>query len=254
MQGVQNQPSFMRRLQAREAPPQWPFLTALFFVVAYAVLLIAGQAFAVTVSGGGFNSLTPLVLALGALLGGLATIAGIVQWARRRAQAAWIDSLRLRQPVQPPVALVALFGLGTAWAIDLVGVLLRLKGDQVLPPVLDVLRTPPDLSWGVALSLALLVQPVAEGLVFAGILYPALARAVNSNLLAAAITAGVYTLVSLAVLSAGGGVWYGVIQPCLMALAMSLVRAFAQSTQSAIVTRAFFGLFFVLAALVSVRA
>jgi membrane protease YdiL (CAAX protease family) len=254
MQGVQNQPSFMQRLQTREAPPQWSLLTALFFVIAYTVLLIAGQTFAVTVSGGSFDSLTPLVLALGALLGGLATIAGIVQWARRRAQTAWIDSLHLRQPVQPSVTLVALFGLGAAWAIDLAGVLLRLKGDQVLPPVLDALRAPPGISWVVALLLALVVQPIAEGLVLTGILYPALARDTNSNLIAAALTAVVYTLVSLAVLSAGGGVWYGVVQPFLMALAMSLVRAFARSTQSAIVARAFFGLFFVLAALVSIRA
>lgn len=254
MQGVQNQLSLMQRLQAREAPPQWPLMTALFFVVAYAVLLIAGQTFAVTISGGSFDTLTPLVLALGALLGGLAAIAGIIQWARRRAQATWIDSLHLRQPVQPSVTLVALFGLGAAWAIDLIGVLLRLKGDQVLPPVLDALRAPFGISWVIALILALFVQPIAEGLVFAGILYPALARDLKNNLVATVFTAVAYTLVSLAVLSSGGGTWYGLIQPFLMALAMSLVRAYAQSAQSAIVARVFFGLFFVLAALVSLRA
>ena len=254
MQGIQNEGSWAQRFQKQESPPQWPLGTALFFVVGYAVLLIAGQVFAVTITGGNFSGLPPFVLALGTFFGGLGTIAGIVLWARRRAPKAWIDNLRLRQPVKPPVTLVALFGLGAGWAIDLVGVLLKLKGDQVLPPVLDALRGPVGLSWLIVAIVALLVQPIAEGLVFAGILYPVLARSVKNNLSAVILTALIYMVVNLAVLSSGAGAWYTLIQPFLMALAMALTRAFMQSTQSAIVARMFFGLFFILAALVSIRA
>ncbi len=127
--------------------------------------------------------------------------------------------------------------------------LLRLRGDQVLPPVLDAIRAPVGLTWIAAALLAVVFQPIAEGLVFGGLLYPALARNL-SNIVAAVLVAVIYTAVSLAVLSTGAGTWYTLLQPFLMMLVVVITRAYTKSTQSAIVARALFGLFFILAGLI----
>jgi membrane protease YdiL (CAAX protease family) len=152
------------------------------------------------------------------------------------------------------VFVVVLIGLGSAWAVDLIGILLRLKTDQIVPPILNTLRQPISVTWVVVAIFAILVQPIAEGLVFGGVLFPALARDLRNNLFASLIAALVYALVNAAILTGGtADPWYGLLQPFLMMLVVVLVRVYAQSTQSAIVTRAFFGVFFVLAAVISVR-
>ena len=238
----------VQRIRARETPPNWSLLLALFFILAFVILWIAGQFIAATLSGD-FNS----TLAVGALIGCVIVSAVIVHWARRRMPDHWIEELRLRQPKRPPVYAVVLVGLGAAWAIDLIGVLLKIQGTQVVPPVVDVLRGPVNGTWIVAAILAIFAQPIAEGLIFCGLLYPALARDLGNNLLACIGVAVVYTLVSAAILSTGAEPWYLLVQPFLMLLVVALVRMYTQSTQSAIVARTLFGLFFVLAALLSLR-
>ncbi len=251
--GIRENPSFLRRLLAHETPPPWSPTTGLIFVVVYVVLLIAGQALVITLTGVRFDAPTPGTLSLGALLGSLVTAGGILQWGSRRWPARWIDVLRLRPPMKPPLFAVVLIGLGAAWAIDLVGVLLKLRSDEVVPPLLAALGEPVGVSWALAALLAVIVQPLAEGLVFGGVLYPVLAHTLKNNALASLVVAVIFAVISLAFLSTGASAWYALIQPFLMALVVILVRAYTQSTQSAVVTRALFGLFFVLAALISIR-
>lgn len=250
---MQPKPSFMTRLTQLESPVSWSLILALFFVFAYAILWINGQVIAATVSGSGDDTLV-ISLGLGALIGSLVTIIGVILWARQRSDGDWISWLSLHQPKSPPVFVVVLTGLGAAWAIDLVGVLLKLKTDQIVPPILNVLRQPIGVTWVLVAIFAILIQPIAEGLVFGGILFPALARDLHNNLIASLLTALVYALVNAAVLMGSvADPWYGLLQPFLMILVVALVRAYAQSTQSAIVIRVFFGVFFVLAAVISAR-
>jgi membrane protease YdiL (CAAX protease family) len=143
-----------------------------------------------------------------------------------------------------------LLSLGLAWAFDLAGAVLRLKGGQVVPPVLDSLREPDVFAWLVAALVALIIQPVAESLIFSGILYPALARIFSDNRVTITMVSLIYMLVSL-VLSAAPGQWYMMFQPLFMALVVNSLRAYYQSTRAAILARMAFGLFFVLAALFS---
>lgn len=243
----------MQRLQRRENPPGWPTVTAGFFTISYTVLFIVGQIIVVTVSGSSYLTPTPGVLVSGALLGSLVCVAGIIAWARRRQPTTWIEALRLRPGIHPPIFAVVLIGLGAAWGIDLIGVLLNLKGDQVLPAMLDALRSPVGVTWIGAALLAVIVQPAAEGFVFAGLLYPALAHDFRNNFLAILVIAVIYTALSAVIFSTGSGLWFPLIQPFLMILVMLLVRVYSQSTQSAIVARALFGLFFVLAGLINMR-
>ena len=252
-QNIQEKPSFRGRLLARETHPPWSLATGLFFVAVYVVLIVAGQALAVTLSGVGFDALTPGTLALGTFLGCLVMAGGILQWARRRWPDRWIDALHLRPSLHPPVFAVVLIGLGAAWAIDLIGVLLKIKAEDVVPPLLSALVGPVGISWAVAALLAVVVQPLAEGLVFGGIVYPSLARDLKNNIVASVVTAAIYAAISLGFLATGTNSWYALIQPFLMMLVVTLIRTYTQSTQSAIVARALFGLFFVLAALISIR-
>ncbi len=245
--------SILSRIQAPETPPGWSLMMALFFLAAFVVLWIAGQIVGVTLSGDLLTAPGAGTLAFGALLGCVVTSFGIVQWAQRRVQGGWLAALRLFQPPDPPVFLVVLVGLGAAWTIDLAGIVLKAKGDQLVPPILAALVGPIGPSWVAAALLAIVVEPLAEGLVFAGILYPVVAQEVKNNVLASVIVAAVYTIVTLTILAGGASPWYVVIQPFLMALVMLLVRAYSQSTQSAIVARALFGLFFVLSALIGMR-
>ncbi len=251
----------MQRIMERETAPEWSLGLAIFFMVAYLVLWVAGQ-FAVVTLGAGLpapddsNYALALsgALVIGALIASLAVILGVMQWARRRSSARWIDALGLQQPRNPSVFLVILVGLAAAWTIDLIGVLLRLKSDQIIPPSLAALQQPIGVVWVVAAIFAIVIQPLAEGLVFSGILYPALARDVGNNLWACLLVAVIYAVANAAILAGGtGGAWFALLQPFLMALVVALVRAYSKSTYSAIVTRAVFGLFFVLAAIISAR-
>src|SRR5258707_13482879 len=167
----------VQRIRARETPPNWSLMLALFFILAFVILWIAGQYIAATLTGD-FNS----TLAVGAMIGCVIVSAVIGQWARRRMPDHWIDELRLRQPMKPPVYVVVLVGLGAAWAIDLVGVLLKIQGAQVVPPVVELLRGPVNAAWIIAAILVIFAQPVAEGLIFCGLVYPALARDLGNNL------------------------------------------------------------------------
>ena len=128
--------------------------------------------------------------------------------------------------------------------------LTKFKGDQVVPPALSVLVGPVGTAWVLAAIVAIVLQPIGEELLLRGLLYPALAGrlgSIRAILLTSAVSVG------LAVVLAGPYAWYAAIQPLLMALVVTTLRAHTKSTQMAIVSRAMFGLFFVLSALISAR-
>jgi membrane protease YdiL (CAAX protease family) len=243
----------MQRITARESAVSWSLVLAVFFMIAYIILWIAGQSIVITLSNQNFEMYTSSSIATGAALGSLAVVLVVCLWARRQAGVGWQSFLRLQQPIWLPLFFVILVGLGSAWAIDLIALLLKLKNDQILPPVLEALRNPIGVTWAIAAVFAIVIQPLAEGFVFYGVLYPALARDLKNNVVACVVVAIVYAAVNTAIFSSGGNGWFAFIQPLLMALVVALVRAYSQSTLSAIVARAMFGLFFVLAALISVR-
>src|SRR4051794_30377442 len=113
MQTQAGKHSFFQRFLVRESQPAWSLATGLFFVLAYALLWIIGQIIISTLSGS--TTPTPSGLSFGALLGCLITIVVAVQWARRRFQPDWLNTLHLRAPLKPPLFAVILVGLGLAW-------------------------------------------------------------------------------------------------------------------------------------------
>lgn len=244
-------PSFMQRLRAPEAAPGWTLATGAIFVGAYVLFWIVILS-SVSILTDEMRALpTPQTLALSGAISAVVLVLGVAQWARVRGGAGWVASLRLTEPRQA-IALLALliFGLGMAWAIDLLGVLLQQKQGLVVPATLAGLMQGSAMLWLLTAFVALVAQPLAEGLIFYGVLYPALAFATRDNRIAIIGTALVFLVASI-VLAGAPNQWYVAIQPFLMALVIGSVRAYTKSTRAAIVTRVGFGLFFVLAALFS---
>jgi hypothetical protein len=242
----------MARLRATEPPSAWRLTNAAAFVLAYILFSIVWL-LSVSVLSDEAQSGMPSArtLTLSALLTALVVTLGILQWARRRFRQNWLSALRLLSPRRPAALLaILLLSLGIAWTIDLVGRLLNLTAGQIVPPTLEVLRQGEPFGFALGLLLAILLQPVADGLVFSGLLYPSLARLSGDNRIAILGVALTYMLVTL-LTSSSQGQWYALIQPFCMMLFVLGVRAYAQSVRAAIVARAAFGIFFVLAALFS---
>ncbi len=244
--------SIRQRLASAEAIPPWSLTSALLFAFVYVIVWIAAQSFAVAATAGDLSRPTPSALALGALIACILNAIVVFQWVSRRARENAIQALRVFQTPALPLFVVVLLSLGAAWLIDLIGVLTVLKGSQIVPPALEVLiqSDAPAIGWIVAAVTAIVIQPIGEELTYRGLLYPALAARFG-NELSILMTSAVFTVV-MAVL-AGPLPWYALIQPLLMSLWVTGIRAYTQSTQMAMVARAAFGLFFVLSALISVR-
>jgi hypothetical protein len=240
----------LKRIQQREIAPNWSVATALFFAAGYVVMWIAGFTIVSVASGEIDGRLTPGTLAFGACIGMLAASLSVVQWARRRGGVQWQSVIRLNPVPTANLIFVFLFSLGLAWAVSLIGILLQFTTTQVIPPTYNALREPISAGWFAALILALILQPLADGLIFGGLVYPVVARTLPNNILAIAATAIIYTSVSLFI-AAEQNVWFAIIEPFLMGLSFISVRAFTQSTRAAIVARVAFGVFFLAAALIS---
>ena len=248
MQALQG---IVRRLQEPERAPVWSALSGVLFVLAYAVIWIASQTVAVTLTGGDFANPSDAAQALGALLASVVIGVVVIQWVRQRAPESWQAMLHLETSHTLPLFVCLLIGLASAWAIDLLGILLNLKGGQVVPPALSALMSGQlSIGWLIAAVTAVLAQPIGEELLMRGLLYPSLAARAG-NVGAIALTSVIGVILSL--ILAGPLPWYALIQPALMNVLITGLRAHTKSTQMAIVARIMFGLFFVLTALVNAR-
>jgi membrane protease YdiL (CAAX protease family) len=247
---TQPRASLIKRLLARESLPPWRISAGLVFVAAYVAIWIASLSI-LSILTGEIEGLvpSPRTLALSALLSGIVITVGVIQWARARYGAGWMEPLRLAAPLPRNTLLVIfLIGLGLAWTFDLGGAVLRLKEGQVVPPVLEALRTPDAAGIIVAALVALVVHPAAEALIFGAILYTSLTRVFSDNRAVIVTGAFIYAIFSL-LISPLPLTWYALTQPLLMALVMFSVRAYYQSARAVFVMRAAFGVFFIMAAL-----
>jgi membrane protease YdiL (CAAX protease family) len=136
-----------------------------------------------------------------------------------------------------PLPVMGLIGIGAALTADLIaawgsefGVVAALRGLETSPQTL--------LLAGVFL---LLVQPVTEALVFAGVLLPRLrasAGAWPGLLLTAFFFAGYHYLVFGARLMGSAALWYGFMLPLIIGLVMLIMRVYANSTRAAMTVHA----------------
>jgi membrane protease YdiL (CAAX protease family) len=233
--------SLIARIGAPEAAPPWALSAALVAPLFAFVALIAGSGVALVWAGE--RDYTGLAgWTLGAILIGL-----FVRQTRRHD---W-TALRL-VAASTPILFVMFIAFGCALAFDLVSLAVTrefLPKPELLglnPSVLGVLE------WSLAIAFMVILQPIAEGLVFRGIAIPALGARLGAwgGIFAAAALAGIFHLLiyspNYATASSFTPLWYGLAIPILEAILFGAVRGYTGSTRASIAAQIAFGLFAVL--------
>lgn len=242
-----NQTTFVQRLLTREPAPLWSPLTALLLLVGYIVIWILSLTMVSVVKGEINGFISPESYVLAALISGLVTTVVVYSWARQQS-GDWVANLRLDE-VRPQQFLLALLsGLAAAATIDLIGVLLAQKQGNVVPPLFFPLMGDINLTWILAAVTVMLIQPLAETLVFMGVLFPIAALRLKDNFRGIIGTAVLFMAVNI-FLAPQQAQWFTITQPLLMGIFVAGTRAVTHSTRMALVARIGFGLFILLAAL-----
>jgi membrane protease YdiL (CAAX protease family) len=249
MQTGRDNLTFLQRLRLRETAPVWSLQTAFFFVVAYVAIWILSVTIIATLRSeiDGQISAESYLLILG--MSSVVTLVSVVVWARRRLGDDWLTAFKIMTVRGGSFVLTLLFGLGVAWALDLLGGLVGAKSLLAIPAVNNGLLETVSVIWVIGAVSVLLIQPIAETLIFSGLLYPATTERTGNNITAIVGTGFVYMLVNV-FLSVQQDQWFVVLQPLLMMLFIIGVRAYTKSTLLAVVARIGFGLFIILVAII----
>jgi membrane protease YdiL (CAAX protease family) len=224
-----------------EAAPPWSLASAMITLVfAFAAFILGSTIAFIWLEA---RDYTPLA---GLCLGGVL----IFLFVRQTRQRQWA-ALKLT-PSETPLPFIMFIALGFAIALDLIG--LAATGEFLPKP--ELLGLSPGalgaIQWLVAIAFLVIVQPIAEGLVFRGITLPALRGVLGAwgGLLATALLTGVFHLLlyppNYNTTSSFAPIWYGLLVPVIEAIIYSLVRANTNSTRASIAAHIAFGLFAVL--------
>ncbi len=233
------------------APPWRPLSAALTVAVLLVCLIVVGPALASLLLGS--QEITPFLLMFSWALGmGLAI--GFVLVNRRSSAEDWA-ALRL-VPGHLPRPLVLLLGVAIALAIDLV---VSLAGGRFLP-VTEIYGFQLYGARGLILAalLVILLQPLAESLVFQAILLPSLRWRLGPWLgvfTASALFVALHLLVFWSAYSEVYDLlWRGLVYPAFLGLAFCLLRVYTASSSAVIIARMSAGLMFFLTALALFQA
>jgi len=228
-------PGFFARLGQAQTPPPWSWgdVGLAILVLALGSLMIASAVALAFFPNA--ETPEPLGLLLGWIIGlGLVTAFVLIRW---RSSQEKFAALQLGSSAIP-LYIAFLLGVGGALTADLVAA--GGSGNfSLLAPVLNV-----NLNEAAGIILAalflLLVQPIAEGLVFSGVLLPKLRAALGAwpgYLTAVIAYAGFYALVYGAWLPQEWLIWHGFAYPLVVGLFVLAVRVGADSTRAAILAQ-----------------
>lgn len=229
---------FFWRLRTPEAAPPWGIFVALFvLVMAFAFMTVVGSTIGVILLGAA-NPAAPL---FSWMVGGMLLLVLVAFTLRTPEQ---LEALCLNE-ARLPVLIAFGVGLGTAVTLDLIAI--PFTGAVLRPPELATFGTAAGaFAWLLAAVFMLIVQPFAEELVFRGVLYPAL-RAAQSVWAALIVTSLFYGIFHLIVYPppAGdaAGLWYGLTEPLLVGLVLTVIRAGSRSTRAAVAAHVGVGVF-----------
>lgn len=148
-----------------------------------------------------------------------------------------------------PAWIVWFWALAMAILLDAVA-LIAGKPANSLPLGLDRIEDANILIWVTVTFLVIVLRPVAEALLFQGILYPSLAAAYEDNRQGLFVTAAVFTgvyFIQSAGSEFGWGVWYwGLVYPLVLGMTLTVIRAHTKSTLTAAGASGMFGIFLML--------
>lgn len=245
--------TLMQKLSIPEAvDPPWSTITATFTVLALLItLILIGPALASFLLGLEGTQFPPFMLMLGWTLGEAITIVFVLVNRRSRVES-W-QALKLGKGFLP-LPFVLMVGVATALAVDLI---ISLASGQFLPiPEIYGFQSEGITGLLIAVLFVVLIQPIAESLVFQGVLLPKL-RFIMGPWGGVVITTVVFTLVHYMIFyltyqpsyPESTLLWYGVAYPLLAGLMYCLMKVYTDSTRAVIIMRMGAGLIFVLTAL-----
>lgn len=226
-------------LRAPQAAPPW---TTSEVIIALVVLLLAMMILAsgVALSVAGDAGTTPTSLILGWSVGGAIAAAYALFTFRRKPE--YAQGLRLVRS-RPALPLVLLLSVGAALSFDLI--VAAVSGSFRPAPVLTGIGTGGLPDWLLAGLFMVVIQPVAEGLIFWGVMLPRL-RVILGPVPGWLVVALLYALYSFMVfgslLPQQDALWYGGLLPLLIGLYLGTIRVVTGSTLSAIIGQAGVGL------------
>ena len=230
-----------------DAAPPWSLLNAaLAPAILLVCLIVVGPALASLLLAS--QQITPFLLMLSWSLG--MALCLVFVWVNRRSSAESRSALRLG-PGHLPRPLVLLLGVAIALAVDLVA---NLASGQFLPvPAIYGFQSNGMASLVLAALLLILLQPLAESLVFQAILLPSLRWRLGpwpGVFVASALFVALHLLVFWSAYAANYDLaWHGLVYPALLGCAFCLLRVYTGSSSSVIIARMAAGLIFFLTAL-----
>lgn len=242
--------TLMAKLGAPEpADPPWRLPGAASAVFTFLVcLIVIGPTLASLL---GENATPSRYLLLPGWAIGMALTIGFV-WVNRRSSDESRRALQLHKG-NTPLPLVLLYGVAIGLTI---GLLISLASGQFLPipEIFGILQRRPASVFAAA-SLLIVLQPVAETLVFQAIVLPTL-RWRLGPWGGVIVTSALYTAIHLLVFSSATLVafWFSIVYPALAAVAFCLLKILTASTTAVIIARMGAGLIFLLTALTLLRA
>ncbi len=243
----------MKRIGAAEAQPRWSVWAAIGAMVASFLAIIVGSAISIIIGNSQYSVL------LGWSIGAGLVIA-FVWFTRRSAQywlALWNGSTGQNDTnLTQNIFWYLLIGVGLAILLDIIGravVGLIIPDTELLDLYAYVQVGQPVLgiSWVLVILFLVVLQPLAEGLVFQGLLLPSL-RATIAAWPGFILSAAAYTMFHFVAYqppltaSTTALVWIGVLQPLICGLIFAAIRVYTGSTRAAILTHMAFGVFAVI--------
>lgn len=236
----------LKRIGRTEPEPPWSFLAAIGALIAMFLAVVIGTTIAQTILGAGED---PVTIMTGWAIGMVATIV-FVLISRQRRSPQDADALKLK-PTRSGLLLVMLFSFGVAIAFDLTSWLVTGEQEFAAAELTGFRQAEVALfGWVIALLFMGLLQPIAEELVFRGMLYPSVRAGAGpwAGFLVVAALHASFHLVAYPPSSDDRTIvlWYGLGLPLLDALYLNGVRANTGSTRASIAAHAALGLFAVL--------
>jgi len=238
-----------RRINENQAVPPWGIFTALGLSVGAFMAILLGAA--ITGSFGmDYSSGILLAYCLG-----MGFTALLVTVARNRTPT---DGEALAMgAVNTRIPLILMLSFGVGAALDLVT--LAVANVPLVAAEFGSAGGVPAINqtglgaWFLAGFLLLVLQPIAEGLVFRGVVYPALRAVlgVQSGFVMPAIWFGLFHMLAYSSSSSTGEfstIWVTLIAPILAGLYLNAVRAATRSTRVSMIAQAGLGLFFLVRA------
>jgi membrane protease YdiL (CAAX protease family) len=240
--------NFFARISTLEHPPPWSVLAAMGGVVVSFAATVLGS-FIVLALLGDQQYKELLAWTIGAAL---TIIFVYVRFAKPEQRAALRLGAGANVVVVQQIFLMLLIGVGLSVALDVVsgrvtsGFLPEPELTYLYRVVSDNRGTISLLSWIFAVLFMVIAQPIAEELIFRGVLLPSVRSLIGAwpgYLLSALIYALFHLIAFGSSISDFNSLWYGQVLPFIGGLIFGAVRLTTGSTRAAILAHVGFGLF-----------